>query len=586
MLFRFTYITAKYGGTSKLKNKKRIAILGGGPSALFMFKRLVDAGRTDITIDIFEKKQELGTGMPYSTEGAGKEHITNVSGNEIPELVTSVADWIETAPKALLDQFAITPKIYNDYKVLPRLLFGQYLAAQFTLLQQKADEAGITYTIHYNSPVTDIIDLPEQEIIQIEIAGEKLFEFEQAIICTGHNWPVKYEGKVPGWFDSPYPPSKLTLKVNHAVAIKGASLTAVDAVRTLARQNGVYFKNKAGKLIYQLSPNSEGFKMVMHSRHGMLPAVRFHLEDSHLQNDSLLTDEEIAAHIEGNNGFLSLDYIFEKDFKEPIREKQPVFYEYMKDMSMEQFVDAMMALREQADPFELMKVEYEEAERSIKKHESIYWKEMLGVLSFAMNYPAKHFSAEDMQRLQKTLLPLISIVIAYIPQSSCEEFFALHDAGLLELVDVGNDSDAEPAENGGAYYYFTDENGKKQSTYYKTYVDCSGQPHLSYDDFPYESLRAAHIISPAKLKFKDAAEGKKAMQAKDKKVISDSNYYLIVPGVAINDDFRPIDEHGNINKRLYIMAVPYIGGYNPDYSGLDFCERASDTIAKSIFKTE
>ncbi|MES2060722.1 MAG: FAD/NAD(P)-binding protein [Bacteroidota bacterium] len=571
-----------------MKNKKRIAILGGGPSGLFMFKRLADAGRTDITIDIFEKKDQLGTGMPYSTEGAGKEHITNVSGNEIPKLVTSVADWIETAPKALLDKFAITPEIYNDYKVLPRLLFGQYLATQFDLLKQKADEAGIAYTIHYNSPVTDIIDLPEQNLIRVKIAGDRSFEFEQAIICTGHNWPIKHEGKVPGWFDSPYPPKKLALQLNHAVAIKGASLTAVDAIRTLARHNGVYFKNKAGKLIYQLSPNSAGFKMVMHSRHGMLPAVRFHLEDSHLQNDSLLTKEEIAAHIAANNGFLSLDFIFEKDFKEPIRQKQPAFYNYMKDMGMEQFVDAMMALRERADPFELMKAEYEEADRSIKKHESIYWKEMLGVLSFAMNYPAKHFSAEDMQRLQKTLLPLIAIVIAYIPQSSCEEFFALHDAGLLELVDVGNDSDAEPAEKGGAIYHYTDENGKKQSTYFKTYVDCSGQPHLSYDDFPYESLTVAHAISPAQLKFRDAAEGKKRMLAGDEKVKtnSDGNYYLKVPGVAINDDFRPVDEHGNINKRLYIMAVPYIGGYNPDYSGLDFCERASDTIAKSLFKTE
>jgi uncharacterized NAD(P)/FAD-binding protein YdhS len=569
-----------------LKNKKRIAILGGGPAGLFMFKRLVDAGRTDITIAIFEKKQELGTGMPYSTDGAGKEHITNVSGNEIPELVTSVADWIKTAPKELLDRFSITPQIYNDYKVLPRLLFGQYLAAQFDLLKQKADKAGIEYTIHYSSPVTDIIDLPEQNLVRVKIADGKSFEFEQAIICTGHNWPVKHEGKVPGWFDSPYPPAKLALKLNQPVAIKGASLTAVDAIRTLARQNGVYFKNKAGKLIYQLSPNSEGFKMVMHSRHGMLPAVRFHLEDSHLRNDSLLTDKEIAAHIAANNGFLSLDFIFEQDFKEPIRQKQPVFYEYIKDMGMEQFVDAMMALREQADPFELMKVEYEEAARSIKKHESIYWKEMLGVLSFAMNYPAKHFSAEDMQRLQKTLLPLISIVIAYIPQSSCEEFFALHDAGLLELVDVGDDSDAEPAEEGGANYYYVDENGKKQSTYYKTYVDCSGQPHLSYDDFPYESLRAAHTISPAKLKFRDAAEGKKAMQH-DKHTVTENNgnYYLKVPGVAINDDFQPVGGLGELNNRLYIMAAPYIGGYNPDYSGLDFCERASDTIAKSIFKT-
>jgi hypothetical protein len=27
-----------------------------------------------------------------------------------------------------------------------------------------------------------------------------------------------------------------------------------------------------------------------------------------------------------------------------------------------------------------------------------------------------------------------------------------------------------------------------------------------------------------------------------------------------------------------MMAVPYIGGFNPDYSGLDFCEAASKEI--------
>jgi hypothetical protein len=114
-----------------------------------------------------------------------------------------------------------------------------------------------------------------------------------------------------------------------------------------------------------------------------------------------------------------------------------------------------------------MKVEYEEAARSIEKRQSVYWKEMLGVLSFAMNYPAKHFSAEDMQRLQKTLLPLISIVIAYIPQSSCEEIFALHDAGVLEIVSVGDDSNVEPAEKGGAIYHYADDTGKEQSPHLK-----------------------------------------------------------------------------------------------------------------------
>jgi len=43
-----------------------------------------------------------------------------------------------------------------------------------------------------------------------------------------------------------------------------------------------------------------------------------------------------------------------------------------------------------------------------------------------------------------------------------------------------------------------------------------------------------------------------------------------------------IDPYGAYNSRIYIMAIPYIGGYNPDYSGLDFCEAASEKIRNAI----
>jgi len=33
-----------------------------------------------------------------------------------------------------------------------------------------------------------------------------------------------------------------------------------------------------------------------------------------------------------------------------------------------------------------------------------------------------------------------------------------------------------------------------------------------------------------------------------------------------------------------MMAVPYIGGYNPDYSGLDFSEAASAKIVNALLK--
>lgn len=566
-----------------MEDKKRIAIIGGGPAGLFMFKRLVDSGRIDVEITVFERKDKVGPGMPYSAEGANDEHITNVSGNEIPLLVTTLAEWIRSVSKDTLDKFHIDPERFNEYKVLPRLLFGQYLAAQFALLQKQARERGIAYEIYYNSTVTDIIDYPEQEKVFAEINGAEKLEFDQVIICTGHNWPKKHEGSIPGYFDSPYPPAKLVLKTDHPVAIKGSSLTAVDAIRTLARHNGVFEKRSNGELYYRPHEESPNFKLTLHTRNGMLPAVRFHLDDSHLVNDSLLSREEIAAHIAANNGFLSLDYIFELDFKHPVRKKDPDFYERIRNFNLEQFVAAMMDLRERVDPFQLLKAEYTEAEKSIRRRESVYWKEMLGVLSFALNYPAKHLSAEDMLRLQQTLSPLISIVIAYIPQSSTEELLALYQAGVLDLIPVGEDSKVEAEAEGGATYYYTDEEGKERAVYFKTYVNCVGQPHLTFNEFPFKSMVSKRTISPAKLKFKSAEAGRKAMsEGKDVSVDTHGDYYLKVSGITINDHFQVVDEYGALNDRIYIMAVPYIGGYNPDYSGLDFCEEASAAIIQTL----
>ncbi|RYY59830.1 MAG: hypothetical protein EOO05_12040, partial [Chitinophagaceae bacterium] len=78
---------------SKALKLRRIALIGGGPAALFFYNTLLNSGRTDYTVDIFERKTVLGIGMPYSNEGAGMEHITNVSGNEIPKLVTGTKEW-------------------------------------------------------------------------------------------------------------------------------------------------------------------------------------------------------------------------------------------------------------------------------------------------------------------------------------------------------------------------------------------------------------------------------------------------------------------------------------------------------------
>ncbi|MBB6498826.1 FAD/NAD(P)-binding protein [Pedobacter cryoconitis] len=566
------------------KSKKRIAILGAGPSGLFLFKRFVEQDNKDFEIEIFERKSQIGSGMPYSHQGANDEHITNVSDNEIPMIVTSIEEWVQTAPGDLLQRYQINPDQFNEYKVLPRLFFGEYLTAQFDLLLKKARKKGLHTILHLNTTVTDITDQPEHNQVWVEINRDETLKFDHVIMSTGHSWPLQYEGKVPGYYDTPYPPAKLRLGLNHPVAIRGSSLTAIDAIRTIARHNGSLTRTEDGTMTYTRAAGSPEFRIILHSRNGMLPGVRFHLEDSHLSNDSLLTEEELAAHIAQNNGFLSLDYIFEKNFKDIFQEKDPQFYERIKALSVEEFVDEMMELRERLDPFQLLKAEYIEAEKSIKRQESVYWKEMLGVLSFALNYPAKYLSAEDMSRLHDSLIPLISIVIAYLPQSSCEELLALNEAGVLEMVTVGSQSEVRAESRGGATYYYKDENGKDQAVYYQTFIDCVGQPHLSYQDFPFAGMLSKNTITPARLKFSSAEYGKRVMDREEKKVIqgTDGTYYLEVPGIAINDNFQVLDHYGAYNDRIYMMAVPYIGGYNPDYSGLDFCEEASLRIVNSI----
>ncbi len=552
---------------------------------MFMFKRLIESGRDDLEISIFERKSQLGSGMPYSKEGANEEHITNVSDNEIPALVSSIEEWVNNAPSEILETYNITPENFNEFKVLPRLFFGQYLSAQFELLLNNAKRTGIRTHLHLNSNVVDIIDHPELNEVWVDVAELGISAFDRVIICTGHNWPRFNEGKIEGYFDSPYPPSKLELKLNHPIAIKGSSLTAIDAIRTLARHNGEFVKEKNGEISYCRSENSPKFKLAMHSLDGLLPGIRFHLEDTHLSNDSLLTPEEIMKYKEDNDGFISLDFVFEKNFKEIFLKKDPDFYDKIKKMNIEEFVGSMMDLRERLDPFTLFRAEYAEAEKSIKRRESVYWKEMLAELSFAMNYPAKYLSAEDMLRLVKVLMPLIAIVIAFVPQNSAREMLALCDAGVLELIPVDKDSEVIPDKKGGISYKYKDESGEFRSTYYKTFINCIGQPRLSYEQFPFKSLIRSKTISPAHIRFRSPTEGQAAFDKGNKEVEADGNgnYYLKVPGITINDNFQVADQYSAYNKRLYIMAVPYIGGYNPDYSGLDFCEEASQRIIHSIF---
>lgn len=560
-----------------------IALIGGGPAALLVIKNIIESNIEVSTILVFEKNDRLGVGMPYGKLGSGKEHVANVSANELPKFEISFKDYLGQNPTKDFPDFSVDGKC-NIYQVIPRLLLGNYLEFTFKHYIKIAKKKGIKIITKTKSPVDDISKLEEGRQFKIYVNQSEQYIADKVILCTGHHWPKKHEENKNGWYDSPYPPSKFQSFSNYPIAIRGTSLTAVDAVKTHSRLNGTYETLPDGMLKYTLNEGSENFRIDMFSTGGFLPALRFHSEEEAYSNEWTMSLQEIYDYKQNNNGFVDLNHVFERNFKQPLKQKDPNFHQRIKDLSIEEFVDEMMSIRKELDSFQLFKAEYNEAEKSIKRHQSISWKEALSAFSYSMNYPAKHFSAEDMLRLRKTLLPLISIIIASLPQSSYKEIIALHDAGIIDLIQVDKDSFVEPhAEAGGIYHYTSLENETLQK-HYKLYIDAVGQQPLEVTDLPFEGLRAGHLVSGAYLNFK---ENDNALQLKQSEVPviegQNNNFYMKVHGLEINDYFQSLDSYGQAVDNLFIMAVPFIGGLNPDYSGLDFCDTAASRIVKVIF---
>lgn len=561
----------------------RVAIIGGGPSALFVLKQFAEHRRPRGSISIFERKNALGQGMPYSVEGASIEHITNVSSQELPSLKDDLSRWLRELPEQSLEKYGLRRGSIDRETIVPRLLFGEYLQHQFSQFLSQAQSRGLRVEVKRNTEIVDISGHQGQRQMQITTSQGKVENFDRVIVCTGHNWPKRLEGKVSNYFDSPYPPQKLNRVFNGAVALRGSSLTAIDAIRTIARANGEFVRRADGTVGFSPSTESPGFEIVMHTLNGLLPCVRIHLDEPEVSEEGLVSQDEWECHRSENQGFVSLDYLFEYDFKKVLEKKDLEFYHSIKDLSLEAFVEYALSSRAGIDPFLQFKGEYEEAKLSRKNRKTVPWKEALATLSFALNHPAKYFSAEDYQRLQKALSPLIAVVIAFVPEASCEELLALHEAGRLKLVQVDETSQVEVERDGPIIYrYGTDRNA--QSENFLAYVDCVGQPRLNLQDFPFRSLKRDKIVSQAYLAFQSAEKGREALENDPSTVRRDEQgrYHLLVPGLAINDCFQPLLKSGQAEPRLHIMAVPYIGGHNPDYSGVDFCEKASKLIVNSI----
>ena len=542
-----------------------IALIGGGPTSLYVLEKIIRSERADVAVTIFEKSSRLGAGMPYSSLGAEPEHVTNISWKEMPVWGDELQTWLR---KRDAEDVGFGPQ-----EVMPRLLLGEFMESVF-LERISAARRRFPVELKTDTQVDDIVASSGRFEV---VSSSGTFFYDSVFICTGHVWPR--EDPQTHFFRSPYPPDKLSRICNHPVALRGSSLTAIDAIRSLASRHGEFISSD-GKLAYRLAPACPDFRLVMHSRSGYLPCPRFYFAEKGIDETGLIDWDEWSRLQDENSGFLPLDDIYENTFKALLKKMGSSIYPEIETQSLEKFGELALASREENSPFDVFRQEFERAKDSYRTGRPTVWKEAVSLFSFVVSYAVKHFSAEDMLRYEEHFQPLAATVIAFVPPSSAEQILALHESGVLELVRVGSDSSVEPHPDGGAVYRY---NGKEVR--YKTYVDCVGQPHLSAREFPFPSLPKSGLVTSATSKFRNEGEGRKLEKESPERVQQDSqgDLYLKLTGVAINDHYQPLDVDGEPTPHLYILAVPLIGGHNPDFSGLDVADTASSIAVEREF---
>src|SRR5947209_329689 len=132
------------------KNTIPLAIIGGGPAAVSFIASLLQllgqlprAQQRRVALDIicFEKAAQIGPGLAFqpdeevlvvnqraSTMGIYRDHPTGF------------AEWLKQRAKRLKRLF---PSLAHDYdEHPPRVRYGEYAAAEFACLQQKALRQG------------------------------------------------------------------------------------------------------------------------------------------------------------------------------------------------------------------------------------------------------------------------------------------------------------------------------------------------------------------------------------------------------------------------------------------------------------
>ena len=535
-----------------------IALVGAGPTTIYTLCAFLNATTRPARVTIYEEQPRAGLGTPYRPGWNDPAMLSNIASIEIPPIEETLIAWIERQPRARLVRLGIDPDTIDEHAFYPRLALGEYFLDQFNAMIARAARHGVEVEIATNCRVTDIAADGAELWLMVSPKDGEPFErcFGQVVLATGHQWPEEPEVR-PGYFLSPWPATALQRIPATTVGIRGSSLTAIDAAIALAVTHGMFIETDSSAVTYRLNPGADTFHLVMMSRKGLLPEADFYHPVPY-EPLSVFTPAAVARLIDEHRNTL-LDRAFVL-FREELKRADPDYAARigLADLPLEDFADRYFADRMAADPFAWAATNLMEARANYRRHVTVPWRYAILRMHEVVALIVPALGDDALDRFNRHWKPVFVDDYATVPHLSIERMLALHRAGCLEVVALGDDNriDTRGTDTGAVVVV---DGGRR---HYPAFVDATGQRPLAAEAFPFQTLLDQGVV-------RDAARSDRHKST----------------GIAVDEQFHPVSDQPAAS-RLFVLSIPFILGRHPFVQGITSSHEmggiVGDALARAV----
>ncbi len=532
-----------------------IAFVGAGPTALYTLNALLCRGVRDVCITVFEEQVTAGLGAPYRPGWNDPAMLSNIASIEIPPVGETLLAWIEQQSAADLRSMGVDPDDIDDRAFVPRVVLGRYFRDQFSGLVDKARAEGVEIHLQIQHRVIDAENTPDGILLTVApLFGSGVFKvrFDHVVLATGHQWPSQQEVR-PGYFLSPWPATTLAAVPAVNVGIRGSSLTAIDAAVALAGNHGSFVR-RGETLVYEPAMGTEAFTMTMMSRKGLLPEADFYFPLPHAPLE-ICTPEAIERLLHGSPDDL-LDAVFDL-FRCELMAIDPTYANRtdLADATLETFGEAYFAERADIDPFDWAQTNLAEARANHAARITVPWRDAILRMHEVVALIVPHLDGKQFQRFSTAFKPVFVDAYGAVPHESIERMLALHHAGKLEILALGDDYriDTHRPENGVVL-----RKGGAQR-HFPVFIEATGQRPLGAIQFPFLTLLEQGIV-----------RDETSLDAPD-----------VSRGIVIDDVFHPIAD-GVPRDRLFCLSLPFIMGRHPFVQGITSSHEMGEIVGEQL----